>query len=241
MQIWNGSDEYCWRYRADTILSTDGQTDGRTDGQTDKVIPVYPPINFVEAGGIIIRTYTQGVFRVGIKSNFAQILPSQRMLIEMYLFYENVNIMTFRTVITIVADAPALCRRQDVCNHHADLTVTIILLGSYNVTYIAPRPWTNLVREISETLWSFLLLTGLFSDSDYGTVAWIRHATAGAHVVLVSSHPWQVTASHLKIGYPQLKLRVPDLQTSCSDLILRWSRGMAPRATRQWSNPRKYG
>ena len=25
----------------------------RTDGQTDKVIPVYPPINFVEAGGII--------------------------------------------------------------------------------------------------------------------------------------------------------------------------------------------
>ena len=41
MQIWNGSDEYCWRYRADTILST--------DGQTDKVIPVYPPFNFVEA------------------------------------------------------------------------------------------------------------------------------------------------------------------------------------------------
>ena len=24
----------------------------RTDGQTDKMIPVYPPINFVEAGGI---------------------------------------------------------------------------------------------------------------------------------------------------------------------------------------------
>ena len=41
MQIWNGSDEYCWRYRADTIPST--------DGQTDKVKPVYP---FVEAGGI---------------------------------------------------------------------------------------------------------------------------------------------------------------------------------------------
>ena len=46
MQIWNGSDEYCWRYRADTILSTDGQTDGRTDGQG------FPPFNFVEAGGI---------------------------------------------------------------------------------------------------------------------------------------------------------------------------------------------
>ena len=27
MQIWNGSEEYCWRYKADTILSTDGQTD----------------------------------------------------------------------------------------------------------------------------------------------------------------------------------------------------------------------
>ena len=29
----------------------------RTDGQRDKVIPVYPPINFVEAGGII-KTWT---------------------------------------------------------------------------------------------------------------------------------------------------------------------------------------
>ena len=27
VQIWNGCDEYCWRYRADTILSTDGQGD----------------------------------------------------------------------------------------------------------------------------------------------------------------------------------------------------------------------
>ena len=34
VQIWNGSDEYCWRYRADTILST--------DRQTNKVKPVYP-------------------------------------------------------------------------------------------------------------------------------------------------------------------------------------------------------
>ena len=33
------------------------RTDGRTDGQTDKVIPVYPPINFVEAGGIIKVSY----------------------------------------------------------------------------------------------------------------------------------------------------------------------------------------
>ena len=34
------------------------QTDRRTDGQTDKVIPVYPPINFVEAGGIINQSGT---------------------------------------------------------------------------------------------------------------------------------------------------------------------------------------
>ena len=46
VQIWNGSDKYCWRYRADTILST--------DGQTDKVKAVYPPFNFAEAGGMII-------------------------------------------------------------------------------------------------------------------------------------------------------------------------------------------
>ena len=29
----------------------------RTDGQTDKVIPVYPPFNFVEAGGIMTPIY----------------------------------------------------------------------------------------------------------------------------------------------------------------------------------------
>ena len=36
-EIWNGSSEYCWRYRADTILSTNRRTDGRTnrDRQTD--------------------------------------------------------------------------------------------------------------------------------------------------------------------------------------------------------------
>ena len=56
VQIWNGSHKYCWRYRADTILSTDGQTDGRTGRQTDKVKPVYPPFNFVEAEGIMIPT-----------------------------------------------------------------------------------------------------------------------------------------------------------------------------------------
>ena len=53
-QIWHGSGEYCWGYREDTILSTDGHTDGRMDGQTDKVKPVYPPFDFVETGGIII-------------------------------------------------------------------------------------------------------------------------------------------------------------------------------------------
>ena len=46
MQIWNGFVEYSWRYRVDTILST--------DGQTDKVIPVYSLFNFVEAGDIMI-------------------------------------------------------------------------------------------------------------------------------------------------------------------------------------------
>ena len=42
------------------MLSTDRQTDGRTDGRTDEVIPIYPPFNFVEAGGIIrtIKTPT---------------------------------------------------------------------------------------------------------------------------------------------------------------------------------------
>ena len=41
--IWNGSGEYCRRYRADIILSTDGQTDGH--GETS-----IPPLNFVERG-----------------------------------------------------------------------------------------------------------------------------------------------------------------------------------------------
>ena len=61
MQIWNGSDEYCWRYSADTILST--------DGQTDKVIPVYPPFNFVEAGGIIMNS----LWPETCKSNFISV------------------------------------------------------------------------------------------------------------------------------------------------------------------------
>ena len=34
------------------ILRICQKFNGRTDGQTDKVIPVYPPINFVEARGI---------------------------------------------------------------------------------------------------------------------------------------------------------------------------------------------
>ena len=50
VQIWNGSNEYSWRYRVNMILSTDGQMDRQT--QTDTVIPVYPPFNFVEARGI---------------------------------------------------------------------------------------------------------------------------------------------------------------------------------------------
>ena len=32
------------------------ETDGWTDRRTDKVKPVYPPFNFIEAGGIIIPT-----------------------------------------------------------------------------------------------------------------------------------------------------------------------------------------
>ena len=57
MQIWNGSGRYCWRYRADTILST--------DGQTEKVKPGYPTLNFVEAGGIIITAYDNGKVLMG--------------------------------------------------------------------------------------------------------------------------------------------------------------------------------
>ena len=42
------------RYRADPILSTDGQTHGWMDRRMDDVKPVYPLFNFVEAGGIIM-------------------------------------------------------------------------------------------------------------------------------------------------------------------------------------------
>ena len=47
------------RFCPQTDRQTDGRMDRRTDGQTDKVIPVYPPINFVEAGGIIIRNWSR--------------------------------------------------------------------------------------------------------------------------------------------------------------------------------------
>ena len=35
-----------------------------TDGQTDKVIPVYPPINFAEAGGIITNIHFSRYFQI---------------------------------------------------------------------------------------------------------------------------------------------------------------------------------
>ena len=44
-QIWNGSDEYCWRYRVDTILSTDVQTDRRTKWYQ------YTPVQLRWSGG----------------------------------------------------------------------------------------------------------------------------------------------------------------------------------------------
>ena len=81
---WNGSSEYCRRYRVDTILSTDGQSDRQTDrqmdgqtgiyaqfypvpeascnavftqdGQTDKVKPVYP-LQLCWAGDILTTSH----------------------------------------------------------------------------------------------------------------------------------------------------------------------------------------
>ena len=56
---WSGSDKYCWRYRADTIQSTDRQTDGQTDrrmdGQTDVKTVYPPPFHLGWGGGIIIK------------------------------------------------------------------------------------------------------------------------------------------------------------------------------------------
>ena len=49
--IWTGSGEHCWRYRADTILSTDGLTDNWTDRQRDKEKPVHTPIQLRWIGG----------------------------------------------------------------------------------------------------------------------------------------------------------------------------------------------
>ena len=40
MQIWNGSDEYCWRYRADTILRTDGQGETSWSGGHNKMLKI---------------------------------------------------------------------------------------------------------------------------------------------------------------------------------------------------------
>ena len=60
MQIWNASEEHCWRYRADTILSTDRQTDRvkpvppfqlRWSGRYNKVALFY----FPNAGHVYIR------------------------------------------------------------------------------------------------------------------------------------------------------------------------------------------
>ena len=54
VKIWNGSNQNCRQYRADTECWKDGRTDGRTnvltDGQTDGVKPIYPPTTFLCGG-----------------------------------------------------------------------------------------------------------------------------------------------------------------------------------------------
>ena len=72
MQIRNGQSEYCWRYRADTILST--------DGQTDKVKPVYPHFNFVEAGGIMMNVFVSNAYRSTTKSLIIFVVPNPKTL-----------------------------------------------------------------------------------------------------------------------------------------------------------------
>ena len=62
VQIWNGSDEYCWRYRADTILSTDGQMDRWTDGQGETSIP---PFQLCWSGGYN-NIFCSGTQREGV-------------------------------------------------------------------------------------------------------------------------------------------------------------------------------
>ena len=78
VHIWNGSDEYCWRYRADTILST--------DGQTGKVKPVYPPFPANEIRRYFVTTSLIGWVQARISPEPIQVpmksnLPGTELLV----------------------------------------------------------------------------------------------------------------------------------------------------------------
>ena len=56
--FWSNNDDKMCKYEMDPAITVEDTEQTRfcplTDGRTDDVKPVYPPFNFVEAGGITI-------------------------------------------------------------------------------------------------------------------------------------------------------------------------------------------
>ena len=166
MQIWNGSDKYCWRYRAEMILSTDRQTDRWTDGQGDTSIP---PFNLVEARGIIIDfLLNKRLFIYMVECSFLV----QYMLINIYLYFA--KLMTTKQCSLLKCSSPATnlfvlknqkhyyqpsCCKKDVINK--------------NKTY---SDWPNL----------YLILSAMHEKGknlkEYTVLNWVHNSLSNMHL-----------------------------------------------------------
>ena len=119
MQIWNVSNEHCWRYRADKILYT--------DRQMGKVKPVYISFNFVEAGGII----------KGIDSPW---LDKHE---KVFVCYPGIN-QTLKQVWN-VCDTILSRRTETHCLHVLDKNATFLMLDDLHYT----RPPVERFKSLS--------------------------------------------------------------------------------------------
>ena len=149
MQIWNGSDEYCWRYRADTILST--------DGQTDKVKPVDPTSNSVEARAIKtacvkITTNSQSLSRLCNMANIALLvaIPNTAQMSQWaaiscpHLIWDKMAQLAITLALRWIEDFP--------CKIHSDkskIQISQCYLKTFSVYIKAPNS-TNIILKVDE-------------------------------------------------------------------------------------------
>ena len=141
MQIWNGSDEYCWRYRADTILSTDrqmdrrtdGQTDGRTDGQGETSIS---PFQLRWSGGYNLAT--------DIKTNTARQFPRN----QKTNFYTFIMILPYNIWVYPQVPHFQMNCTETWLKRWGTMTVVLIMATMVTCFFRIPKSTKKLIEEL---------------------------------------------------------------------------------------------